>query len=241
MKNSNSESLEKKALSDKEINSDSSSEKTEDEIIYNNCIDEEEEFLETEKKSETNIPEENNNIGEKIQPQKDLLKNTSQKSRKNKFHDYYSPKFDFARKKRNKPEEVKTADDLFVQALQKNKTMASINVEYDKQGNTMSTKISDKIYDKYVGQNCLSGDIIDIAKMKDEESNIKRDALKARENARKINDMINRQDKYETLKKHRLKEREQLYNDKINQECVFMPNGAKILNHSIPRIYPKRK
>ena len=235
MKNSNSESLEKKALSDKEINSDSSSEKTEDEIIYNNCIDpEEEEFLETEKKSETNIPEENNNIGEKIQPQKDLLKNTSQKSRKNKFHDYYSPKFDFARKKRNKPEEVKTADDLFVQALQKNKTMASINVEYDKQGNTMSTKISDKIYDKYVGQNCLSGDIIDIAKMKDEESNIKRDALKARENARKINDMINRQDKYETLKKHRLKEREQLYNDKINQECVFMPNGAKILNHSIP-------
>ena len=235
MKNSNSESLEKKALSDKEINSDSSSEKTEDDIIYNNCIDpEEEEFLETEKKSETNIPEENNNIGEKIQPQKDLLKNTSQKSRKNKFHDYYSPKFDFARKKRNKPEEVKTADDLFVQALQKNKTMASINVEYDKQGNTMSTKISDKIYDKYVGQNCLSGDIIDIAKMKDEESNIKRDALKARENARKINDMINRQDKYETLKKHRLKEREQLYNDKINQECVFMPNVDKKLNHSIP-------
>ena len=55
MKNSNSESLEKKALSDKEINSDSSSEKTEDEIIYNNCIDEEEEFLETEKKSETNM------------------------------------------------------------------------------------------------------------------------------------------------------------------------------------------
>ena len=28
----------------------------------------------------------------------------------------------------------------------------------------MSTKISDRIYDKYVGQNCLTGDIIDIAK-----------------------------------------------------------------------------
>ena len=229
MKNSNSESLEKKALSDKEINSDSSSEKTDDEIIYNNCIDpEEEEFLVTEKKSETNIPEENNNISEKIQPQNNLLKHTSEKSCKNKFHDYYSPKFDFARKKRNKPEEVKTADDLFVEALEK-KSIASANKRHDKQGNNMSTKISDKIYDKYVGQNCLSGDIIDIAKMKDEESNIKRDALKARENARKINDMISRQEKYETYKKNRLKERKQLYNDKINQECVFMPNGVNLL------------
>ena len=222
MKNSNSESLEKKALSDKDINSDSSSEKTEDEIIYNNCIDpEEEEFLESERKSETNIPDENNNISEKIQPEKNLLKYSACKS---KFHDYYSPKFDVYRKKRNKPEEVKTADDLFVQAFQKNKTIASTNIEYDKQGNTMSTKISDKIYDKFVGQNCLSGDIIDIAKMKDEESNIKRDALKARENARKINDMIKRQEKYETFKKDRLKERKQLYNDEINQKCVFMPN-----------------
>ena len=230
MKNSNSESLEKKALSDKDINSESSSEKTEDEIIYNNCIDpEEEEFLESERKSETNIPDENNNISEKIQPEKNLLKYSACKS---KFHDYYSPKFDVYRKKRNKPEEVKTADDLFVQAFQKNKTIASTNIEYDKQGNTMSTKISDKIYDKFVGQNCLSGDIIDIAKMKDEESNIKRDALKARENARKINDMIKRQEKYETFKKDRLKEREQLYNDEINQKCVFMPNGVKTINLS---------
>ena len=230
MKNSNSESLEKKALSDKDINSESSSEKTEDEIIYNNCIDpEEEEFLESERKSETNIPDENNNISEKIQPEKNLLKYSACKS---KFHDYYSPKFDVYRKKRNKQEEVKTADDLFVQAFQKNKTIASTNIEYDKQGNTMSTKISDKIYDKFVGQNCLSGDIIDIAKMKDEESNIKRDALKARENARKINDMIKRQEKYETFKKDRLKEREQLYNDEINQKCVFMPNGVKTINLS---------
>ena len=130
MKNSNSESLEKKALSDKEINSDSSSEKTEDEIIYNNCIDpEEEEFLETEKKLESNIPDENNNNNTNDQPETKLLKNTAQKSRKNKFHDYYSPKFDFARKKRNKPEEVKTTDDLFAQALQKNKSIAETNKE----------------------------------------------------------------------------------------------------------------
>ena len=230
MKNSNSESLEKKALSDKEINSDSSSEKTEDEIIYNNCIDpEEEEFLETEKKLESNNPDENNNNNTNDQPETKLLKNTAQKSRKNKFHDYYSPKFDFARKKRNKPEEVKTTDDLFAQALQKNKSIAETNKEYDQKGNTMSTKISDRIYDKYVGQNCLTGDIIDIAKMKDEESNIKRNALKAKDNARKINDMISRQEEYETFKKNRLKKREQKLNDEINKECVFMPNGVNIL------------
>ena len=168
MKNSNSESLEKKALSDKEINSDSDSEKTEDEIIYNNCIDpEEEEFLDTEKKLDTNnvdlTPEENAHLSKDHPEKKSVLKSSGNpnpnepvKSRKNKFHDYYSPKFDFARKKRNKPEEVKTADDLFVQALQKNKSISTMNKEYDKQGNTLSTKISDKIYDKYVGQNCLS-------------------------------------------------------------------------------------
>ena len=98
MKNSNSESLEKKALSDKEINSESSSEKTEDEIIYNNCIDpEEEEFLETDKKLESNIPEENNNNNINEQPETKLLKNTAQKSCKNKFHDYFSREIKFWR------------------------------------------------------------------------------------------------------------------------------------------------
>ena len=241
MKNSNSESLEKKALSDKEINSDSDSEKTEDEIIYNNCIDpEEEEFLDTEKKLDTNnvdlTPEENAHLSKDHPEKKSVLKSSGNpnpnepvKSRKNKFHDYYSPKFDFARKKRNKPEEVKTADDLFVQALQKNKSISTMNKEYDKQGNTLSTKISDKIYDKYVGQNCLSRDIIDIAKIKDEESNIKRNSQRAKDNSRKINDMISRQYEYLDFKKNRLKEREEKLNEKINKECNFKPNGVNIL------------
>ena len=98
MKNSNSESLEKKALSDKDLNSESVSEKTEDEIIYNNCINpEEEEFLE--EKPEQNIPdlnqEENNQIVNSRQQGKNLLKSLGNssvpleehKSRKNKFHD----------------------------------------------------------------------------------------------------------------------------------------------------------
>ena len=253
MKNSNSESLEKKALSDKDLNSESISEKTEDEIIYNNCINpEEEEFLETESKIEKNIPdlnqEENNHIVNSRQQGKSLLKplgNSSipleeNKSRKNKFHDYYSPKFDYFRKKHNRPEEVKTADDLFVQALQKNKTLPSPTEEYDQKGNTLSKKISNVIYDKYVGKNGLKKNSIDIDifKMKDVEVNIKKNELRTKDDKKKINDMINRQDNYIIYKKNNLKEKERKKNEKLEQDCIFMPNGNKNLTLSkTPKVF----
>jgi len=37
--------------------------------------------------------------------------------------------------------------------------------------------------------------------------------------------MLNRQEDFEALKLNKIKEREKIINDKINQECVFMPNG----------------
>ena len=253
MKNSNSESLEKKALSDKDLNSESISEKTEDEIIYNNCINpEEEEFLETESKIEKNISdlnqEENNHIVNSRQQGKSLLKplgNSSipleeNKSRKNKFHDYYSPKFDYFRKKHNRPEEVKTADDLFVQALQKNKTLPSPTEEYDQKGNTLSKKISNVIYDKYVGKNGLKKNSIDIDifKMKDVEVNIKKNELRTKDDKKKINEMINRQDNYIIYKKNNLKEKERKKNEKLEQDCIFMPNGNKNLTLSkTPKVF----
>ena len=61
MENSNEESQEKQTISNKDFYSENLSEKTEDEIIYNNCIDEmEEEFLETEQRE--NIDLENLNL-----------------------------------------------------------------------------------------------------------------------------------------------------------------------------------
>lgn len=253
MKNSNSESLEKKALSDKDLNSESFSEKTEDEIIYNNCISpEEEEFLETEDKVEQNIPEikqeENNQIVNSRQQGKSLLKSLGNssipleehKSRKNKFHDYYSPKFDYFRKKHNKPEEVKTADDLFAQALQKNKALAPISKEYDQKGNTLSKKISNVIYNKCVGGNDLKKNTIDIDifKMKDEELNIKKKELRKKDNQKKINDLITRQNDYIKYKKNNLIEKERILNEKINQDCIFMPNGNKNLTLSrTPKVF----
>ena len=242
MKNSNEESLEKKVISDKDLYSESISEKTEDEIIYNNCNNEiEEEYLDTEKKASIEIQNLNKELKMEMPDPKNKMHLKSighasiqleeNKSRKNKFHSYYSPKFDFFRKKRKKQEEVKTADDLFAEALQKNKMEISVKKEFDPKGNTMSTKISDIIYDKYVGQNNLQVNARDvISKMKDEEVNLNREAKRTKDDTKKINDMINRQENFEKFKQNRLKEREKNLNDKLNQECVFMPNG--IINTS---------
>lgn len=239
MKNSNEESLERKALSDKELYSDSASEKTEDEIIYNNCIDEEEEeFLETDLKNNPNVENKNSVKKNKISknhpknkiPIKPIKNNSIQleevKSTKNKFQSYYSPKFDFFRKKRKKGEEVKTADDLFVQALQKNKGTFTTNKEYDEKGNTMSTKISDIIYSKLVGKKGSNLDNIDISKIKDEEFHLNRENKRNKDEIKKVyDDMINRQDKFQKNKENKRKERENEMNEKLNQECNFMPNG----------------
>ena len=62
-------------------------------------------------------------------------------------------------------------------------------------------------------------------KMRDEEVRVNREALRTKEDAKKINDMINRQEDFEKIKINKLKEKEKEINDKISQECVFMPNG----------------
>ena len=239
MENSNEESLEKKTISNKDLYSENMSEKTEDEIIFNNCNDEmEEEFLETEHNEilemENLNPEQNTKTPGYNPKNKNPLKSTgnnsipyeANKSRKNKFHSYYSPKFDFARKKRKKQEEEKKADDLFVQALQKSKPELSTNKEFDQKGNTVSTKISDIIYDKYVGHNSIKVNTIDvISKIKDEEVNLKREAKRTKDDSKKIKEMIDRQEDFAKNKQNKLREREKEINEKLNQECIFMPNG----------------
>ena len=244
MKNSNEESLEKKTISINDLNSESISDKTEEEIIFNNCNNElEEEYLDTEqrvanenqnlnKAPNINIPQSNpkNRINLKANATTSIQSEVN-KSTKNKFHSYYSPKFDFARKKRKKHEELKTADDLFIQALQKNKTELLTNKEFDPKGNTMSTKISDIIYDKYVGNN---EPIINtngmIKKMKEEEFNLNKELKRSKNDSKKINEMINRQENFTKYKQRRLNEKEKEINEKINQECIFMPNGKNTVS-----------
>ena len=245
MKNLNEESLEKKTISVNDLYSESFSEKTEEEIIFNNCNNElEEEYLDTDQRAtnENNIINKapnnnyNNNIPQSNPKNKMVLKSNAvtsiqseaNKSRKNKFHSYYSPKFDFARKKRKKHEEIKTADELFIQALQKNKKELLTQKEYDPKGNTMSTKISDIIYDKYVGNNDKAVNTFDmIKKMKEEEVNLNRESKRTKDDPKKINEMINRQENFTKYKQRRLNEKEKEINEKINQECIFMPNVKK--------------
>ena len=245
MKNLNEESLEKKTISVNDLYSESFSEKTEEEIIFNNCNNElEEEYLDTDQRAtnENNIINKapnnnyNNNIPQSNPKNKMVLKSNAvtsiqseaNKSRKNKFHSYYSPKFDFARKKRKKHEEIKTADELFIQALQKNKKELLTQKEYDPKGNTMSTKISDIIYDKYVGNNDKAVNTFDmIKKMKEEEVNLNRESKRTKDDPKKINEMINRQENFVKYKQRRLNEKEKEINEKINQECIFMPNVKK--------------
>ena len=161
-----------------------------------------------------------------IENSKNIQLNQNQnKSQKNKFHAYYSPKFDFAHKKRKK-EELKKADDLFSKVIEKAKKQNETNKLYDHKGNTLTTKVIDIFYDKYIGQNGKKIKTIDVmTKMRDEEIRVNRDALKSKENAKKINDLINRQEDFEKLKLNKLKEIEKEISDKIGKECVFMPNG----------------
>ena len=47
---------------------------------------------------------------------------------------------------------------------------------------------------------------------------------------KKINEMINRQENFTKYKHRRLNEKEKEINEKINQECIFMPNGKNTVS-----------
>jgi len=203
-------------------------------------------YLNNEKVKEENIQKENRNYLNIKEEKNDerLIKNNikknrknnynnnnknieiNKKPRKNKFQTYYSPKFDFARRKHKKNEEKNNADELFLKAMEKNKIKNESNKEYDQEGNTLSTKVTDILYDKYIGQNGRKLKTIDvISKMKDEEIRVNREALRTKDDAKKITEMINRQEDFEKQKINKLKEKEKEINDRVSQECVFMPNG----------------
>ena len=191
-----------------------------------------------EEKYNKNSKENNKN---KINTYSNITKNTQieiNKPKKNKFQEYYSPKFDFAKKKHKKTEEIKTPDELFVKAFEKNKLQNEKKKEIDQEGNTLSTKVTDILYDKYIGQNGNKVKNLDvISKMKDEEVRVNREALRTKDDAKKINNMINRQEDFEKYKENKLNERVKKINDKFNEEYVFMPNGINSSSRSPSDFY----
>ena len=133
-------------------------------------------------------------------------------------------------------EEKITTNELFKKAIDNNMNKCFPTIELDNDGNTLSTKITEVLYDKYVGQNLHKSKHLDIySKIKDEEIRQEREAAKTKQDAQKINNMIERQEDYEKLKLNKKKDRQREKKNKINEECVFIPNGKKnVLNIRTP-------
>ena len=103
-------------------------------------------------------------------------------------------------------EEKITTNELFKKAIDNNMNKCFPTIELDNDGNTLSTKITEVLYDKYVGQNLHKLKHLDIySKIKDEEIRQERLAAKTKQDAQKINNMIERQEDYEKLKLNKKK------------------------------------
>lgn len=138
------------------------------------------------------------------------------------------PLMEEEKKEKYNNEESNTTDELFKKAIEKNSNKGFSSIELDNEGNTLSTKVTEVLYDKFVGQNIQKSKHLDIySKIKDEEIRQGREATRTKDDAKKINDMIVRQEDYEKLKSDKKKDRQREIKNKINEECVFIPNGKK--------------
>ena len=120
--------------------------------------------------------------------------------------------------------EEKNPDDLFKKAIE-NSVEIYPPIEYD---NNISGKVTEVLYDKYVGKNIQKSKHLDIySKFRDESIRQAREFNRTKEDAKKISDMIERQEKYEELKHDKKIGRQKEIKKKIKQECVFIPNADK--------------
>ena len=115
------------------------------------------------------------------------------------------------------------AKNLSEDTVQPNRAHSNSNkgfssIELDNEGNTLSTKVTEVLYDKFVGQNIQKSKHLDIySKIKDEEIRQGREATRTKDDAKKINDMIVRQEDYEKLKSDKKKDRQREIKNKINE------------------------
>ena len=134
---------------------------------------------------------------------------------------------------KEKPTTNDCAEELIRKAIGKNTNRGVAEFELDEEGNTLSTKVSEALYQKFVGKNDNKSKHLDIlSKIKDEEILQGREATKTRDDSKRINNMIVRQEDYEKVKSNKRKDRQRAIKNKINEECVFNPNGKKNINNS---------
>ena len=135
---------------------------------------------------------------------------------------FSSSKQKLEEKEKNKNDE--NTDDLFKKAIEN----ASRNFPPIEHDNNLSVKVTEVLYDKYVGKNLQKSKHPDIySKFKDEAILQQRELNRTKDDAKKISEMIERQEKYEEIKHDKKIERQRELKNKIKKECVFIPNGKK--------------
>ena len=161
--------------------------------------------------------------------------NYQNKMAKKKFQNRNRQDMEHERKEKNINNENNIAEELFKKAIEKKANKKIPFIEMDNEGNTLSTKITEVLYDKFVGQNEQKSKHLDIySKIKDEEIRQGREAKRTKDDAKKINNMIVRQEDYEKLKSDKKKGRQKEIKNKINEECAFIPNGKKNISSRNP-------
>jgi hypothetical protein len=155
----------------------------------------------------------NNNVVNKIPKKKTLTKQKLINEEKNE---------------KNKNDE--NTDELFKKAIE-NASRIYPPIEHD---NNLSVKVTEVLYDKYVGKNLQKSIHPDIyAKFKDESIKQEREWTRTKDDAKKISNMIERQEKYEELKHDKKMGRQRELKKKIKEVCVFIPNGKKNIQENM--------
>ena len=129
--------------------------------------------------------------------------------------------------KNEKNKHDENTDELFKKAIE-NATRIYPPIEHD---NDLSGKVTEVLYDKFVGKNLQKSKHPDIySKFKDESIRQEREWTRTKDDAKKISNMIERQEKYEELKHDKKIGRQRELKKKIKAVCVFIPNGKKNTN-----------
>ena len=205
------------AEDDEDIKSTSQNKNLNEEIIKDIVNSKEEELTPIEKKDaeiEQNAIKPSAKKSSKINMNNYLIKNPRKKISSNKQK--------LEEKEKNKNDE--NTDELFKKAIEN----ASRNFPPIEHDNNLSVKVTEVLYDKYVGKNLHKSKHLDIySKFKDEAILQQREWNRTKDDAKKISDMIERQEKYEEIKHDKKIGRQRELKNKIKKECVFIPNGKK--------------
>ena len=132
--------------------------------------------------------------------------------------------------KNEKNKNDENTDELFRKAIE-NATKDFPPIEHD---NNLSGRVTEVLYDKYVGKNMNKSKHLDIySKFKDESIRQEREWNRTKDDAKKINEMIERQERYEEIKHDKKLGRQRELKKKIKSVCVFIPNGKKNIQENM--------